>query len=256
MGEETLVVDRLANDLRSRIKSGEYGTSGTLPTTTELAKMWNVPRSIVTQVMLLLRSEGTIRAVGNRYAVNYPRLIFTGIPKDFGQYLKDHHLKPIMENLIEPTLEEMSSDIASLFGQPVGMRVIHRIRKQSMRQDGLPDYPLRIAENWYPADLAEQFLDEMRTNENIHVIRAIKDTHGLYIVRTKEDISARIPTSQEAEWLNLARYQPVLEALWTNYAANGQILMFNRIIMVATNFIVSQEYPVTYWEEEQHPARQ
>src|SRR5947199_2734453 len=167
MNEEIRVVDKFADDLSSRIIAGEYGTSGTLPTTTELAKQWNTPRSIVTQVMLLLRSQGHIRAVGNRYAVNHPRLIFTGIPKDFGQYIKDHGYEPVMENLIEPRLEEMPLEIAALFDQPTGVHVVHRMRKQSMRKSGSPDYPLRIAENWYPANLAERFLDEMRVNENI-----------------------------------------------------------------------------------------
>ncbi|TMC24206.1 MAG: GntR family transcriptional regulator [Chloroflexi bacterium] len=244
---EELVLDKFADNLRSRIKAGEYGTSGTLPSTSDLASQWKTSRTVVTQVMLLLRSEGYIRMINNRYLVNHPRFIFTGMPKDFGQYLKDHGFEPVMENLIEPSLETMSAEIATLFDQPVGESVVHRIRKQSMRKEGIPDYPLRIAENWYPARLAEDFLEEMRTNGYIHVVEAIKAKYGISIVKTKEDTLARIPTRQEASWLNLARYQPVFELLWSNFASDGQPVMFNRIIMVATNFRLSREYPVEHW---------
>jgi GntR family transcriptional regulator len=244
---EELVVDKFADDLRSRIEGGEYGTSGTLPSTSALASQWKTSRTIVTQVMLLLRSEGYIRMVGNRYVVNHPRLIFTGIPKDFGQFIQEQGFEPVMENLIEPSLEAMPAEIAILFDRPAGEPVVHRMRKQSMRIAGKPDYPLRIAENWYPARLAESFLEEMRTNGYIHVVEAIKDKYGVYIVKTKEDTFARIPTKQEASWLNLARYQPVFELLWSNFASDGQPVMFNRIIMVATNFKLSREYPVEYW---------
>jgi DNA-binding GntR family transcriptional regulator len=244
---EELVVDKFADDLRSRIKAGEYGTSGTLPSTSALASQWKTSRTIVTQVMLLLRSEGYIRMVSKRYIVNHPRLIFTGIPKDFGKYIEEQGFEPVMENLIEPVSEAMSAEIATLFDQPTGTPVVHRIRKQSMRKSGMPDYPLRIAENWYPANLAGDFLEEMRTNDYIHVIEAIKNKFGVSIVRTKEETFARIPTKQEASWLNLARYQPVFELLWSNFASDGQPVMFNRIIMVATNFKLSREYPVEHW---------
>lgn len=245
--DDELVVDKFADDLRGRITGGEYGTAGTLPSTGRLASQWQTSRTIVTQVMLLLRSEGYIRMIGNRYVVNHPRFIFTGIPKDFGKYVEEQGFEPIMENLIEPNLEPMPADIAALFDQPGGEPVVHRIRRQSMRKEGMPDYPLRIAENWYPAKLAEDFLEEMRTNDYIHVVEAIRAKHGLSIVRTKEDTLARIPTKQEASWLNLARYQPVFELLWSNFASDGQPIMFNRIIMVATNFKLSREYAVEHW---------
>lgn len=234
-----LVVDKLADDLRSKIEAGEYGNSGTLPSTTELSKQWKTSRSIVTQVMLLLRSEGHIRIVGNRYVVNRPRLILPGLVKNFEQYLRDQGYEAVIENIIEPSLEAMPAEIAALFSQQTGIHVVHRMRKQ-----GLPKQPLRIAENWYPAQLAERFLDEMRKDDNMDVVGAIKETYGVYIVETKEDIVARIPDKHEVNWLGIARYQPVFEVRRCNFAQDGQPVMFNRIIMVATNFILNSRYPV------------
>lgn len=244
--ESTLVVDKLADDLRSKIESGTYGQAGSLPSTTELAREWKTSRSIVTQVMLLLRSEGHIRMVGNRYVVNRPRLILPGLTKNFEQYLKDQGYEPEIENIIEPSVETMTSEVAALFGQQPGMRVIHRMRKQ-----GITNQPLRLAENWYyPADLVEGFLDEMRSNDHMDVVGAISEKYGKYIVETKEDILARIPTKEEMKWLGIARYQPVFEVRRSNFAQDGTPLMFNRIIMVATNFFLSRAYPVEHWKKQ------
>lgn len=241
----SLLVDKLASDLRARIASGEYGTSGTLPSTTKLAKEWGKPRSVVTDVMLLLRSEGLIRVAGNRYAVNHPILILPGLTKDFEQYLQSQGLKSVIKNLIEPTLEEMPKDIAPIFGQKPGIRVVHRMRLQ-----GTPDQWLRVGEIWYPAELAEPFLESMKRNDQMNVVNAIKEKFGVFIVRVKEDILARIPHKEEIKWLDLARYQTVFEVRRTSLAQDGRAVMLTRTIMVATNFILSHEYEVDHWKED------
>lgn len=244
---EESVIDELASDLRTRIEQGDYGTAGTLPTTETLSKQWGKPRSMVTDVISILCAEGKIRMVGNRYAVSYPHLIFPGLVKDFGKYLEEQGFTAVMENLVEPREEQMPPEVAVLFNQEAGIHVVHRIRKQSMRKGNAPDYPLRIAENWYPSHLALPFLTEMRTNDYIHVVEAIRERFGVAIVRCEERISARIPTRQEREWLNISRYQPVLELIWNNFDKDNQPVMFNRIVMVASNFVMPRSYPVDFW---------
>lgn len=243
MSEDAFVIDQFADDLRARIDSGEYGNSGTLPSTTELSERWGKPRGIVTQVMLLLRSEGYIRMVRNRYVVNRPRIILPGLVKDFEQFLVDQGYPAEIDNLVQPQLETMPADVAVLFGQPAGIHVVHRMRKQ-----GIPGQPLRVGEMWYPAKLAESFLEDMKRDDRMNVVNAIKEKFGVYIVRTKEEIVARIPTKQEIGWLSLARYQPVIEVRRANFTQDDQPIMFNRIIMVATNFVLSREYPVDHWK--------
>jgi len=245
--EDTSVIDELVDDLRSRIEQGLYGTSGTLPTTELLATQWKKPRSMVTQVMSILQAEGKIRLVGNRYVVSYPHLVFPGLVKDFGKYLEEQGFTPVMENLIEPREEQMPPDIAALFHQEAGIHVVRRVRKQSLRKEGIPDCPLRIAENWYPSHLALPFLEEMRANDYIHVVEAIKEKFGVTIVQHEERISGRIPTRQEREWLSISRYQPVLELVWNNFDKDDQPVMFNRIVMVASNFEITHKYAIDLW---------
>lgn len=243
MVDDTLVVDQFADKLRAQIEAGEYGNSGTLPSTTDLAERWGKPRSIVTQVMLLLRSEGYIRVVRNRYAVCRPRIVLPGLTKDFEQFLVSQGYQADIENIIPPQLETMPAEIAVLFGQPSGIHVIHRMRKQ-----GIPDQPLRIGEIWYPAELAEPFLEDMKNNDRMNVVDAIKEKFGICIAEVKEDIVARIPSKEEIKLLDLARYQPVLEVRRVNSTDQGRPVMFTRAIMVATNFILSREYPSDHWK--------
>ena len=145
MSEDAFVIDQFANELRSKIEAGEYGNSGTLPSTTELSERWGKPRGIVTQVMLLLRSEGYIRSVRNRYVVNRPRLVLSGLTKDFEEYLRSQGLEPVIENLIDPSVEEMPQEIALIFGQKPGIRVVHRMRLQ-----GVQNQPLQSRRNLVP----------------------------------------------------------------------------------------------------------
>ena len=245
--KEELVVEKYADMLRKRIQDREFGTNGIIPSTSELAEEWGTSRSIVTSVMLLLRSQGHIRLderKTKRYKVNYPILELEGLTKDFEQYLRDKGLDPVIENVIEPRMEEMPHEVAALFGQQAGIHVVHR-----MRQQGTPDQILRIAENWYLAELAGEFLEEMRSNDHMNVVEAIKDRHGLYIVGVTEKTRARVPHKEEVKLFNIARYQPVFEVVRVNVAQDKRtVIMMNKIIMVATHFVLTREYEVDHWK--------
>ena len=239
-------VEQFANQLREEVKQGIYGVSGQgrIPTTATLAKRWHISRNTVYQVLQLLQSEGIIRAKGTSLVVNYPMFVLDGLTKNFEAFLRGLGHSVGMENLVVPSVEAMPPDVAALFGQSVGVHetLVHRMRKQSA-----DDQPLRIAENWYPVALAGQFVEQMRADEHMDVLDAIKQAHGVYIVRVKDVIAARIPTSQEARWLKTVRTEPIVEIRRSNFAANGTPVMFNRIIHLAPNFTFTYEYTKDYW---------
>lgn len=240
------LVDKLVSELREEVKSGKYGASGEgrIPTTTTLSKKWQTTRSTVYQVLQILQSEGLIRARGTSLVVNYPTLVLEGLSKNFERLLRAQGYDDItMENLIDPAVEPMPSEVARLFNEVDGVRVVHRIRKQ-----GISGLPLRIAENFYPASLAGGFVDAMRINDSMDVLGAIREKHGVFIVESQDVVVARIPTAEETRLLDLVRTEPVVEIRRSNFASNGSPVMYNRIIHVAPHFQFTYRYPVNHWK--------
>jgi len=243
---EEYAVERFADILRKRIQEREFGTNGIIPSTLELSREWKISRTIVTAVMLLLRSQGHLRfdERSRRYKVNFPVLELEGLTKDFEQYLIENGIDAHIVDMIEPCLERMPADVAALFGQEAGVHVVHRMRKQ-----GTPEQWLRTAENWYPANLAAEFLDEMRANGHMNVVNAIKKKYGLHIVHVEEKVRTRVPHKEEVAFFSIARYEPMFEVIRVSLAQdNKTVIMMNKLIMIGTHFVLTRKYTTNLFE--------
>src|SRR5205807_2699694 len=174
---------------------------------------------------------------------NHPKLILEGITENFERFLKSQGHEVTMENIIEPRLEAMPSEVAVFFGQPDGIKVVHRMRKQ-----GVKGLPLRIAENWYPASLAGQFVDAMKADEHMDVLGAIKAAHGVFIDHTEDELEARLPSTEETHLLDLVSTAPIVEIRRRNLADDGTPVMFNRVIHVGAHFKFTYRYSPGHWK--------
>lgn len=236
--------EQIADRLRVRIEAGEFGTNGIIPSSSDLATEYGANRITASYALQLLRAEGLLLPSSkNRYRVNRLHIVLPGLTANFEQFLTEQGHQATIENVIEPVIEPMPRDVAALFGQAEGVHVVHRLRKQ-----GVIGQPLRLAENWYPAHLAGQFVEQMRQDDRMDVLAAIRNTHQMVIVRVDERVRARVPHTNEVELLSIARFQPVFEVVRVNLATDGQPVMFNRIIMVASNIELQFSYPVEHWK--------
>src|SRR5436190_22836920 len=156
-------IEAIAGQLRERIKRGDFGTNGRLPTVTALSKEYQMARATMYQSLLLLRSEGLLFVKGNSYFARYPLMRIPGSPL-FDQFLLKQGLKPVTDNLHEPEIVPAPADVAAVFGLDEGAPVIGRIRRQ-----GTAEVSYRLHENWYPLDLAEPFLEEMKEKPDMNV---------------------------------------------------------------------------------------
>jgi DNA-binding GntR family transcriptional regulator len=234
MTEETKI-ETLANLLRERIKRGEYGTSGRIPAVSQLAADHKMARATVYQSLLLLQSEGLLIAKGTSYFVNYPIMRIPGAPL-FDKYLTNQGLTPAVDNIVEPEIIPMPAEVAALFGVKEGLHVVHRTRRH-----GTVEVPYRLAENWYPIDLAGEFIEEMKRDPNLNVAGRIRETHGVAIAKRHDDIIARLPTQEEARLLDLVRTAPVLELRRHFRSQDDRTILFNITILVAAYFVLSYD---------------
>jgi GntR family transcriptional regulator len=243
-------IEFLANTLRERITRGDFGTDGRLPPVTQLAKDYQMSRTTVYQALLLLQSESLLLARGNSYFVNYPIMRLPGAPL-FDQYMEEQGLTPTVDNIIEPEVIQMPIEVARAFGQQEGLPTVHR-----MRRHGIIEIPYRLAENWYPAELAIQFLDAMKQNPHLNVLGEIRKAHGLAWAKRHDDIIARLPTERETELLNIVRTTPIIEVRQQWLTQEDRVLLFNITILIAAYFQLSYDTEKQKKQEKVEPPKE
>lgn len=230
--------ENILNALKGQIERGDFGTRGRIPTIAQLAKTYQVARTTIYQVLESLQIEGVLISRDNSYYVNYPPMRIPGAPV-FDKYLEGQGLTSVVDSIIEPEIITMPDDIAGLFKASRGIHVVHRLRRH-----GTVDVPMRLAENWYPVELAGQFLDVMRNNPNLNVAGEIRKAHGLSIAKVSEDLIGRLPTEQEMDLLSIVRHAPVLEAKRTFLTSEDRVVLYNKTILVAAFFSLHYDYSV------------
>ena len=238
-------IDDVADALRQRVVSGKYGTEGRLPSLRMLAEQFGVAQDTMNKAVQRLQAEGLLSSASRKGVfVNVPKARIPGIVPRFDLYLKDLGYESVETNIEEPALVPAPADVAKAFGVAEGTLVVHRLRRQ-----GTTTAHYRLAENFYPADLAGgAILEQMQKDERFDALLAIKNAHGKVIKNVHESVVGRLPNQGETELLGINRYAPVLEVHRTNYAEDGStVVMFNRIIFVATYFELEYDYVVPYW---------
>jgi DNA-binding GntR family transcriptional regulator len=154
----------------------------------------------------------------------------------FDKYMEKQGLTPVVDNIIEPEIIVMPDEIATLFNADKGLHTVHRLRRH-----GVIEIPYRLAENWYPADLAAQFLDAMTKDPNLNVLGEIRKAHGFAWKNRHDDIIARLPTEKETELLNIIQTTPVVEVRRQWITQEGRVVLFNITILVAAYFQLSYD---------------
>jgi DNA-binding GntR family transcriptional regulator len=114
-------VDVLAEELRQRIKDGEFGKSGRIPPHRVLAEQFHTTRETINKVIQLLQSEGLLVARDKSVYVQARLLKFPGFLPNVEQYIRDQGQEPITEFLENPNLVSLPLAIAEMMGRKQGV---------------------------------------------------------------------------------------------------------------------------------------
>ena len=247
-------VDMINDELRRRILDKEFGTAGRLPSLRMLAEQFDTTHETMNKVVQRLQAEGLLISLGRAgIFVNSTQKHIPGITPNFAEFFQQQGLMLEETDLDEPAIVKAPAEVAEAFNVEEGAKVVRRYRSQGVHQ-GYSIVPYRLAENFYPIELVdEEILEQMRQDVRFDVLAAIKATYLLEIARVHEDVYGRLPTSEEQEKLKIVRNAPVFDIRRTNYAVEedrtaeqSQVIMFSRIIFVASYFVLSYEY-TPYW---------
>jgi len=235
----------ITDALRKRILVGEFGTGGRLPSLRMFAQQYGTTQQTMNTVVQRLQAEGLLTSLGRQGVfVHMPRTRIPGIVPRFDLYIKELGMEPMETNVVKPEVVPAPLDVATALGVAEGAPVVHRMRRQ-----GTTVSPMRLAENFYPVALVDEYLlGQMQEDERLDVLLAIKNKYSKVVKHVRETVVARFPSEEEQDLLKITRNTPVLDVRRTNSDEDGTVIMYNRITFVASYFELTYDYDVPHWK--------
>lgn len=227
-------IDILAEQLRKRIREGEFGTSGRIPPHRVLAEQLQTTRETVNKVVQLLQSEGLLMARDKSVYVKPPLMKLPAFMANYDQYIRDRGLEPVSEFLEQPQLVPLPARIAKLLERKEGEMVPHRLLRQGIKYPaGTVHY--RLSENFYNPELVkEEIFQGLRSDPQYNTWTAIKSRYGIEVVKSKNIATARLPTLEEQNRLGIVRGTPVLELYRVQLAQDDLPVMVNDLVFIGS----------------------
>ncbi len=225
-------VDILAEKLRQRIKVGEFGTSGRIPPRRVLAEQLETTHETVNKVVQLLQSEGLLMSRDKSVYVRQEILILPVFIPNYDQYVRENGYEPVSTFLEKPDLVPLPKKIADLMMRKEGEMVPHRLLRQGIKYPaGVVHY--RLSENFYNPDLIKgEIFRKLQSDPQFDTWIAIKEKYGIEVVKSDNIAFARIPSSEEKDFLDIARVTPVLELNRVQLAQDGLPVMVNKLVFI------------------------
>lgn len=244
--------ERLASQLRSAIESGALAPGAKLPSERELADQHGIARNTARQAIRLLAESGlvvaehgrgvfvrpaasVIRLGNDRYS---PKYRSTGLSPFLLECAKQGKSGRFEVLLIERTTP--SADVARRLG-------ISPTHKSVLRRENVfwaDNDPIQRVTTWLPWSIAQGtdlLKDEVGHPFGIH---GILEERGHTMARILDEVSARMPTSDERQSLRLPPGVPVLDVLHTSIDTNGEPYELTRFVMRADLSALRYEAPV------------
>jgi GntR family transcriptional regulator len=223
---------RIVTELRQQILSADRAPGDRLPSESELAAIYRTSRPTVRRALAVLRGEGLIVTgqgsgtfvrprPGIQICVtgsNYRLHRALGLPGFNAQVLAQGQSP--RQDITEVARIAAPADVAEKLDLDEGSSVI--VRRRIFLADGVP---IALTDSYYPVSLAAgtKIEEPERLKGGVHAL--IEDENGPIrrkIVRSDDDITARMPTPDEADLLRLPAGVPVFRVLRTIYDSNGQ----------------------------------
>jgi GntR family transcriptional regulator len=238
------VYQRIADDLRTQILSGDLVPGSVLPSETELVRRYGSSRGPVRQAISLLRSEGLIdsrqgRGVFVRQRPAARRLSIEGMAdrvngavdsvEEIGGRLEVRRYAPTAA----------PAEIAHRLALPEGARVLARSFRFFVE-----DRPALLSDSYIPYDLVKGTPVEDPENEPwpggmLVQLRSL----GIDVREITEDVATRTPTPDELHELSLRPGTPVFEVTRTIHTAD-QPVATSRLVIAGDRDVLSYRNPI------------
>ncbi|MBD0707969.1 MULTISPECIES: GntR family transcriptional regulator [unclassified Streptomyces] len=238
---------RIADELRTAIQSGEFAPGDRLPGENDLMATYGVARMTVRQALSVLRNEGLAEARKGAgvFVRAFRPLRRRGIPRLSGERWTHGHSiwsadvpddRDLLVDRIEVTEGPAGARVAEALGLPPGAPVCVRSRRFVLDAE-----PVLLSVSYLPAALVRgTLIAEMDTGPGGTYARLTE--LGQRPVRFREEIRCRMPTADESQLLGLASGTPVVLIGRTAYTAPGVAVELNEMTLDSSAYVLEYEF--------------
>lgn len=216
---------RIAEQLRTEITTGKYTAGQRLPTEPDLMEKFGASRNTIRLALAALANEGLVATehgrgtfVRERRSLTYHAVTAERADRA-SSWQTDAYFDEVRQAGREPSqtftmrVEPATADVAArLHVEEDDLVVLRKIVRQVDGQ------PWSDQDSWYPMDVAEQAKLAVAHNLPQGTIRAMAGA-GHVEIGYVDELTARMPSPEEARTLSLATGVPVMvyiRTAWTN----------------------------------------
>ena len=243
------VYKQIADHLRAAIGRERLGPGDQLPSETQLMAHYGVARMTARNALRLLQVEGLITAEHGRgvYVRAQPPVRRLASDRFAQRHRKEGKAAFIAEadqaaaspevDMIKVSRARPPAEVADRLRLGRGDRTVMRSRRYLLN-----GRPVETAVSYIPADLADG-TPIADPNPGPGGIYARLEDAGHTLGRFTEEVSARMPTPDEARLLALAPGVPVFRLVRTAYDSDGRPVEVCDTVMAADAYLLEYELP-------------
>ncbi|MCX5006347.1 GntR family transcriptional regulator [Streptomyces sp. NBC_00638] len=228
---------RLAQTLQGRIEDGTYPPGSRVPSENQLVQAFGMSRPTVVRALELLKRDGWLESRQGFGTIVRGRPETTGQRVQRGRDVLDRQEGQAPGRLVEVRQVPVPPRVAALLGVPRKAQVL--LRRLLIEADG---EPVELSSSYFSVDMAEgtELADSALLGEGLRAhLEARKKVRFDHVT---ERVSARIPSKEEADLLEIPEGEPVLSVLVLACDASGQALQVTDVLLPADR----QELEETY----------
>lgn len=243
------VYKQIADSLRQSIESGELVAGAKLPSEAQLVAEFGVSQGTVRQALSLLRGQGLVvaehgRGVFVRSRPRIRRLAFDRFARRHREAGKAAYLAEAEQAEVVPDVdlffvgqEAAEPDVAHRLGLIDGETVL--VRRRRYLADG---QPTELATSFVPWAFAEGTAMTQPDTGPGGIYARLEET-GHTLSRFEEEVTARMPTVEEAAALRLPAGTPVLTLVRTAYDTAGAAVEVCDTVLSAEHYLLAYQLP-------------
>lgn len=224
---------QLAEMLRNRITSGEYSIGQQLPSEREMMSTFTISRNTVRDAIDVLVQEGLVeRSHGRGMFVSSPQLKL-GLSRmtSFTEDMRERNLRPSSQ-LIKAEVIFPPEAIAQALQLIPGEKVLYLERLRLA-----DDLPMAINLSYFPYTQYPALLEEESYTGSMYQI--LEEKYSVRIAHAEQTVKAAVATQQQAEWLKIAKGDPILVIAGTAFSSDDLPVEYMHQIYRADRYVFS-----------------
>jgi len=233
---------RLLQTVQDRIRAGTYPLGSLLPSEAELLREFDVSRQVVIRAMLILEQDGWIRGEQGRGRV------VLGVPEQHGGSHGATRLAQAETGMGQVAVKVLSAGpvkaparIASALRVRTGAPVV--ARRRLLYADGIG--PVELCTTYVTPGMAAGTDITADAPLPDGVVAHLRTHKRIVFDQAEEEISARLPTAEEAQLLEIGPRDVLLTLLVTVHDRDARPQVVLDVAIPATRQVLTDTYPAT-----------